>query len=250
MRPLNYLFITALLLESMLLHSQAGDISFTVRKRLDVSLAPGISTIFNDTVYTFAITGMKKGISAQATMTNSNVVKIYDTTLVIRTNFKPKVGTGYDTARAKLKITFTDKNNVDIPPLEKAFIVLVRQAPPPFIPPGNRMAYGTYLEKVRIFSGLKVTSIRSSPLGLLGSPMTDSAEREFRKYKHLEFWCVDSASNGALTTYRALDLAIPYSGLTMSYSTSGPMISSEMHKAIRKLKGKREYTFTLHKVYI
>jgi hypothetical protein len=253
MRPLNYLFIAALLLECMLVHSQAGDISFTVRKPVEIGLSPGISTIFNDTVYTFAITGMKKGMVAQATMTNCYVVKVPDTMLIIRANFKPKTGTGYDTAKARLKITFTDKTNRNIPPLEKTFAVLVRQITPDFvvIPLGNSsMRYGIYLEKLRIFSGPNRTSTTGSPLGLLSSPLSDSTERRFRKYYHLEFWYVDSTTNGSQMSYRAIDLAIPYPGITMSYSTAGPMMSNEMRKAIRKLKGKREYTFILHKSYV
>ena len=218
-----------------------------------------MSAIFNDTTYSFAITGMKKGMTARASMSNGRQVEVRDTTLFIRTDFKRKPGQGYDTVEAKLKLTVTDKKD-HIIPLERTYMVLVSRKPIPLAPvilwangntPIAQMAYGIYYDNLRIMRyHHNGTNTTSSTLGPLQSPLPDSTERKFGKYNHLGFSYVDSTTNGTTRAYRAMDLLISDHGLERSYYMPSSTVESEMRKVLRKHRHKTEYTFILHKQYI
>jgi hypothetical protein len=212
-----------------------------------INLLPGISSIYNDTVYTFSISGMKRGMIADASMTNSKVVEIMDTLLFIKTNFKRTVGLGFDSAKAILKLTVTDRISKRVHKLERTFEVFTKRIPPVVSPPRSGMRWGTYLNKERFI--VTMNTRYASLNELLPNTLSALNEWKLRRRLNLCYLYADSTTRGSTLTYRSVDLIISGPSGDISYHGNGNGVTSEMRRALRQQKGKSNFRFILHKQY-
>lgn len=225
-----------MLLGSILASAQEEDINIMVRKGPEIGLSPDALIIFNDVAYSYTITGMKKGMRATATLTNSRWVKVVDSLLNFSVHCKPGIGDGYDTARALLKITITDSSGKKASEFERNFGVMVQQYRP-FAPDSISRQLGVYISEM------------GYSFAFLYKGIDHSTDKDLRKNTGMKFTYVDSTAKNNFIGYRSIELRITAKGGEMKYTTPSNFVTIDMRKALRQQRGKSKYTFILHRKY-
>jgi hypothetical protein len=231
-----------------LLASAQDDITIAVHRPVELNLSPGISVLINDSLYTFTITGMKRGMTAEATLASSKLV-VSDTTIIIRPSFRPAIGIGYDTTTMLLRVTIIDSSGQYFELQRKFGVVIRRKKPIPRVSSQiiNRPV-GIYLNK-RFTSGLHAMTLYTPVYDLIGKSISADYDQAIRRSTHLELLYVDSTSRNRYTPYRSIDLTIYASRTETQYHSDDNTISPEMRRAIRAQKGKAAYLFQLHQQF-